>query len=147
MAERCPTGFDQTLLSGYLDEALTQGAEQRVRVHLEDCAHCSALYDELRTHREVTMTTHFEEPSDAQWDERPRSVAAGLARSLGWVLIVVWMVAVSAFGAWQWWQAPQTVLERLLVFGLVSGCGLLLLSVILDRVRAARSDRYTEVQR
>jgi predicted anti-sigma-YlaC factor YlaD len=135
------------MLSGYLDHALTQGAEQRVRLHLEDCAHCRALYDELRAHREVTMTTRFEEPSDDQWDERPRTVAAGFARGLAWVLIVVWLAAVSVFGAWQWWQAPQTVFERLLVFGLASGFGLLLLSVILDRLRAARSDRYTEVQR
>ena len=147
MADRCPSGFDQTLLSGYLDLALTQGAEQRVRIHLEDCAPCRALYEELRAQREVTMTTRFTEPSDSQWDERPRSVAAGLTRGLGWLLIVVWLVAVSAFGAWQWWQAPQTLFVRLLVFGLVSGFGLLLVSVILDRVRAARSDRYSEVQR
>ena len=147
MAERCPTGFDQTQLSGYLDGALTQGAEQRVRVHLEDCAPCRALYEELRTHREVTMTTRFSEPSDSQWDERPRGVAAGLARGLGWVFVIAWLGAVTAFGAWQWWQAPQTLFERLLVFGLVSGAGLLLLSVIIDRVRAARTDRYTEVQR
>lgn len=147
MLDRCPTGFDQTQLSGYLDQALTQGAEQRVRVHVEDCAHCRALYEELRTHREVTMTTRFSEPSDSQWDERPRGAAAGLTRGLGWLFVIVWLAAVAAFGAWQWWQAPQTLFERLLAFVPVSGLGLLLLSVVLDRIRAARTDRYTEVQR
>lgn len=93
------------------------------------------------------MTTRFSEPSDSQWDERPRGAATRLTRGLGWLFVIVWLAAVTAFGAWQWWQAPQTVFERLLVFVPVSGLGLLLLSVVLDRVRAARTDRYTEVQR
>ena len=33
-------GFDEALISGYLDGELTQGDAQRVRVHLEDCAVC-----------------------------------------------------------------------------------------------------------
>ena len=40
--------FDEALLSGYLDSELTQGDEQRVRLHLEGCAACKSEIEELR---------------------------------------------------------------------------------------------------
>ena len=42
MPEPCGRTFDGALLSGFLDGALTQADEQRVRVHLEDCETCRA---------------------------------------------------------------------------------------------------------
>ena len=50
-------GFDEALISGYLDRELTQGEAQRVRLHLEDCAECRSLADEITRLREATMAT------------------------------------------------------------------------------------------
>jgi len=143
----CPSDFDQTLLSGYLDNELTQAAEQRVRIHLEDCAHCRALYQELVELREATMTTTFREPDDAQWDERPQSLASGLSRGLGWILGSIWLAITAGYGLWMAWAGIEGILERLLVFGGVSAVVLLFLSVLLDRIRTYKSDRYREVER
>jgi anti-sigma factor RsiW len=147
MPERCPTSFDQALISGFMDNELTQAAEQRVRLHLEDCAHCRALHEELKTLREATMTTRFAQPADSEWDERPRSTISRASRGLGWTLAVVWLVATICFGLWQMWIAPQSMFERLLVFGGISAFALLFVSVLLDRIRAAKSDRYREVDK
>ena len=65
----CGRRFPEELLSGYLDRALTQGEEQRVRVHVEDCAACRTLLDELAALRETAMTTRFQIPPDDQWDD------------------------------------------------------------------------------
>ncbi len=94
MTDQCPRAFDETLISGHLDGELTQAAEQRVSVHLEDCAQCRGLLVELQTMREATMSTEFSRPADDQWDERPRTAASFLARGTGWVLAVVWLIAV-----------------------------------------------------
>ena len=64
MPEPCGRTFEEALLSGYLDEALVQSDEQRVRVHLEDCATCRALVDELAVVREATMSSTFDTPRD-----------------------------------------------------------------------------------
>ena len=143
----CPKNFDQSLISGYLDRELTQAAEQRVRVHLEDCAACRALYEELATLREATMTTTFKEPDDSQWDERPRSLGSGLSRGLGWMIAILWLALTAGYGLWAAWTGTENLVEKLLVFGGVAGFALLFLSVLLDRIRASRSDRYREVQR
>ena len=89
MSEACNRPFDEALLTGYLDQALTQESEQRVRLHLEDCAECRSLVDDLAAMREVTMTTQFQVPTDDQWSEAPRGPLSGLAFGLGWLILIV----------------------------------------------------------
>ena len=147
MTDRCPRAFDETLLSGHLDGELTQAAEQKVRLHLEECQHCGALLDELRSMRQTTMSTVFSTPNDDQWDERPRGTASLLARGTGWLVAVVWAVAFAVYALWQFLQSSANIWERLLVFGGLSAVTLLFLSVLIDRIRTARSDPYAEVEK
>jgi predicted anti-sigma-YlaC factor YlaD len=147
MTEHCPNSFDEKLISGFLDGELTQAADQRVRIHIEDCARCRELLEDLAGIREAAMRTDFVQPTDDQWDERPRTAAGGGTRAVGWLLAIIWAVAVSGFGLWHVWTDVENVFERLLVFGGIAAFGLLLLSVVIDRVRSARSDRYREVEK
>lgn len=147
MTLSCPRAFDETLISGHLDGELTQAAAQKVRLHLEECAACRSLLEDLRTMREATMSTEFAKPDDDQWDERPRSGLSLLARGTGWTLAGVWLAAVSVFGLWHLWQSTDELLERLLVFGGISALALLFTSVLLDRITSARTDPYREVQK
>lgn len=139
--------FDEALLSGYLDGELTQYEEQRVRVYLEDHSEARALLEEMKTVRETTRTTRFEVPDDLQWDERPRGPFSRFARGFGWLLILVWLVGVSAFGLWQLLTAPENLLAKLLVVGSIGGFALLLVSVLLDRLHDMKTDRYRRVRK
>ena len=145
MTGNCQRPFDEALLTGYLDGVLTQEEEQRVRLHLEDCAVCRSLVDDLQEMREAAMTTQFNIPTDDQWRETPRGPASGLAFGLGWLMVIVWLVGVSGFVLGQMWSGPETLTEKLLAFGLISGIALLFLSVLIDRVRAYKNDRYRRV--
>lgn len=147
MTVLCARGFPEELLSGYLDGELTQSDEQRVRLHLEDCASCRAVLEDLQTLREVAMTTDFSEPNPTEWGELPRGRASAAFRSLGWILIVIWVVAIAGYAAWELATGPERLAVKLLTFGGVSGLGLLLLSVLIDRIRTARTDRYKGVER
>jgi anti-sigma factor RsiW len=147
MAESCPARFDETLISGHLDGELTQAAEQRVRLHLEDCEHCRVVLGEFRTLRETTMSTEFDKPEDSQWDERPQSSISLVARGFGWILAIIWAVVITGYGLWLFWQGSANLVERVLVFGGLSAAVLLFTSVLLDRLRAARTDPYREVEK
>ncbi|MCG6947962.1 MAG: zf-HC2 domain-containing protein [Acidobacteria bacterium] len=147
MTDRCPASFDETLISGYIDGELTQAAEQRVRIHLEDCTYCRGLIDELRTLREAAMSTEFSRPDDSQWDERPKTGLSLAARGTGWVVAIIWAVALAGFALWQFWQGSENLMERFLVFGGLSALVLLFLSVLLDRLRTAQTDPYREVEK
>jgi anti-sigma factor RsiW len=147
MADRCPTSFDETLISGHFDGELTQAAEQKVRVHLEDCEYCRTVLRELRTLREATLSTEFHAPADCQWDERPQTGLSLAARGTGWIVAIIWAVFFAGYTLWQFWQGSANLAERLLVFGGLSALALLFTSVLLDRLRAARTDPYREVEK
>ena len=64
MSEPCGRTFDEALISGYVDGTLVQGDAQRVQIHLEDCASCRALVDEITSVRETTISSAFATPAD-----------------------------------------------------------------------------------
>ncbi len=143
----CRRAFDESLLSGYVDRQLTQGDEQRVRLHLEECPACRALVDDLRQLREVTMDTRFETPPDDGWSEAPRGALSRLFAGAGWAVLVAWIVGVTGFAVGQLWSGPESLVEKLIAFGAVSGFALLFLSVLLDRIRTWKTDPYRRVQK
>ena len=147
MPEQCGRTFDEALLSGYLDDALVQGDEQRVRVHLEDCATCRTLVEELATVREATMSSTFDTPRDHEWSEMPRTGASRLAHRVGWPLVIAWAALLGGYALWELWTEAEILVEQLLLMAGVSGFGLLFLRVLLDRLRAMKTDRYREVQK
>lgn len=147
MHETCPRGFDETLLTGALDGELVQVTAQKVRVHLEDCEHCRAVFAELAKNREVAMTTTIRQPDDDQWRETPRGGASRFASSLGWLLAVVWLVVVTGYGLYQGWIGTEGALMKFMVFGGLGGAVLLFGSVALDRWRSAKSDPYRGVEK
>ncbi len=147
MSEDCGRTFDEELLSGHVDGALTQGDAQRVRLHLEECATCRALVDELAAVRDATMSSTFDLPRDHEWSEAPRTGASRMLRGLGWPIIVAWIVVVVGYGIWEALQEAENLIERLILAGGVSGIGLLFLSALLDRLKAMTTDRYREVHK
>lgn len=145
MTDRCPTAFDDALLSGYIDRELTQADAQRVRLHLEDCATCRAILDELAGLRKASRSTPFVPVPDDQWNERPRGTLSLFARRLGWVIVVAWLVTLAAVGVWELLVSPGSLGLKLLAAAAVGGPALLFVSVLVDRLRTLPTDRYRSV--
>lgn len=146
-AAPCGRRFPEELLSGYLDGALNQHDEQRVRLHLEDCEVCRAEIRELSDIREVTMSTRFPVPDDRQWSEAPRGAVSRWSRRLGWWLIILWAVAVTVYALWELAHSPEDLVVKTLVFGGLLGGAFLFVSILLDRLRALPGDRYRGVDK
>jgi anti-sigma factor RsiW len=146
-AAACGRRFEEELLSGYLDRALTQGERQMVELHLERCAECRATVDELGALRGAARSSSFEVPADLQWSELPRTAGSRVLRLGGWLLLSLWAALVVAAGAIGVGQAAVPLWAKLVVAGGVAGIALLLLSVFVDRLRDLRHDRYDRVQK
>ena len=139
--------FDEALLSGYIDGELTQAQAQRVRIHLEDHPESRDLLNQLRLMRNAAISTEFRVPDDDQWDERPRGPVSFLGRYVGWGLMASWVLAVSLLALWAMAKSTSHWTAKALVFGGFAGFSLLLLSVVLDRARTFKTDRYRRVQK
>ena len=139
--------FNEELLSGYLDGTLVQQDEQRVRLHLEDSAEARTLLDQMKEMRDAAMSTSFVKAPDIQWSERAHSPVSRVSRGLGFILLSVWAAAMLGFILWEIARGSESLVEKLLVFGSFSAVGLLLLSVLLDRIKAAKTDPYKGVEK
>lgn len=147
MTRTCERAFDETLLSGYLDYALNQGEAQKIRIHLEDCASCRSLYEELKTLRDAARSTSFYEPDESEWPELPRTPLSRFSRTLGWLLGISWLVVVSGLALYRYLMSAGDPLEVFIVLGLPGAFLLLFCSVLLDRLRELKTDRYRGVHR
>ncbi|MCP3975696.1 MAG: hypothetical protein GY720_14520 [bacterium] len=138
--------FNEALLSGYLDGELTQGDEQRVRVHLEGCADCGSVINELRRLREATMNTEFQVPEDTQWDETPRGALSRLLHNFGWLIAGLWVLGIAAYLVWQVATDSESVqFEGMLGFGIILAFGLIIASAFVDRLKTRKNDPYRKV--
>ena len=147
MATSCARPFDEELLSGYLDGALPQNQAQRVRLHVEGCRDCRRLLAEIETLRSAAMETKFEAPAEEQWPELPATRPSWISRSLGWTLVVAWSLVVTVVALWRFVSNTGDPLEIFVGLGLPGGLLLLFVSVLLDRLRDLKTDRYTGVHR
>ena len=140
--------FNEALLSGYLDGELTQGDEQRIRLHLEACDQCRNVVDELRELREATMDADFQVPEDTQWDEAPRGAISRLLHNTGWLIAGAWVIGIVAYLVWQLATDSESLqFEGVLGFALLLAFGLVILSALVDRLKTRKNDPYRKVQK
>ena len=138
--------FDEALLSGYLDGELTQADAQRVRLYLEDNPEARRELDALQEMRDAARTTRFAIP-DEGWDESPRTPVSSVARKTGWLLVLAWSIGMTLLALWAFITSPESLWAKLLAAGPFLGFGFLFVSVLLDRIRSAKSDRYRRVEK
>ncbi|MBZ0114127.1 MAG: zf-HC2 domain-containing protein [Thermoanaerobaculia bacterium] len=145
MTTTCQSGFDEVLLSGYIDGELAQGERQRIDVHVDQCAHCSSLLSSLRDVRDIARGTAFKVPSDEMWRETARTPPSRWLRQIGWIITSLFAVALTSIVTYEVVTSPEPWWVRLTVFAALSGVGLLFVSVLMDRLHDRHHDRYRRV--
>ena len=136
----------EVLLSGYLDGELTQQERQKVDVYLERDERYREILAELERVKTETERLHYEEPSSGDWRTMEKSLVQDVSRGLGWIILSIWAVALTSYGLWELAAAPDEPLTgKLLVFGFFLGVALLFCSVLTQRMRESRTDKYKGV--
>ena len=93
------------------------------------------------------MTAEFQVPADDQWDETPRGATSSLLRSFGWAIALAWFVGIVGYGLWLAATESEDLFAALLVFGFWLGFILIFLSVLIDRIKTRKTDRYRKVEK
>ncbi len=148
MNQLCQPTFDESMLSGYVDAELTQADNQKSPSAPGRSARpVGRLVEDLQQIREAAMTTPFPVPSDDEWREAPRSPGSLWIRRLGWVLVLAWMLGAVVLAVQGFILGSAAWYEKALIAALVGGGLLLFFSVLMDRLKALKSDRYGRVQK
>lgn len=141
----------ETLLSGYLDGELTQGDRQRVEVIMEDCQACAKTFEEMKKLRGEIGGIEYEHMTEAERLKAAKDPVAETGASLGQVLVIggfiIFYGSLIYFALKEMLSSPDTpMLMKIGLPAIFLGFGILLTSVIIDRIKASKTDPYKDVE-
>ena len=136
------------LISGYLDDELTQGDYQRVDVHLRSCDKCRQVLDDMTKLRGAVANSQTRmELENERWEKIMNDLPARASAGIGWVLFISGCVTLLALGIWHFAidnEVPIGV--KLGVSGVFFGLLFLFLSVLRQRLISWKTDKYKDVK-
>jgi hypothetical protein len=135
------------LLSGYLDDELTQQKWQLVSLHLETCSACSENLEGLRALRERMGQAQLGDTNKDIWREMMDDTAVKLSRGTGWVLFIGGLLAIAGIAIVMFLTSSSiSGVEKLLISAVYLGLGALFVSVLRQRLIERKTDKYKDVE-
>ena len=136
-----------SLISGYIDGELDPEQRAQVEAHLAECGACRDEVARYREMAEVVDTMRFREPPDDVWRQYWQGVYNRLERGTGWVIFVIGLAVLVAFGVYEFVTDPGVgALVKVLVATPIVGLIVLFISVWREKWIVNRSDKYKDVQ-
>ena len=137
------------LLSGYLDGELTQRDRQRVDLHLANSARYRARLRELEALRTSVGRLRLDmEPEDQErWRKVMDNAFERTASGIGWLLVIGAVFVLVGYAGYEFLLAEvEQPVVKWAVGALYLGLTVLLLSVLRQRLRARKTDKYKDVE-
>ena len=136
------------MLSGFIDNELTQQDRQRVRLHVENCADCSAELEQLRTLRERMGSARLSDLDQNKWRETMEDIAVKASRGIGWLLVIGGALVAAGIAVFEVITSPSSMslVAKLIIGGFYGGMLLIFLSVLRQRLIERKTDKYKDVE-
>lgn len=137
----------EELLSGYADNELMQQDAQKVRVHLDGCAHCRQLHADLLSLKSQMKQLSYPASDEEVLAALETDYLARGTRLLGWGLLVPGALLVIGIAVFGFFMNPEVPWIVRFFYGLfmLGGFGLFV-SVLRQRLLIYKTDRYRKVK-
>jgi hypothetical protein len=135
----------EVLISGYLDGELDEASRRELESHIAGCSVCRRELDAMkRLVQGTSKALVFEDPPEEVWDIFLDNVYNRMERKAGWLIFSFGALAVAAFVIWEFFYEPWAIWPvKLLLAVPFVGMAILFISVLRQRLRIARNDRYS----
>ena len=138
----------QEKLSAYLDNELTQQDSQRVGVHLRECDRCRRTYEDFTRLRGDVGELRFPEPPVEEWRKMMSGFTFNATRGIGWLLWGGGAVVLAVYGIYTFATDPTVeAIQRIGVLAVILGVVLVFMTVLAERMRGFRDDKYKDVEK
>lgn len=137
----------EELISGYLDGELTQQDSQKVASHLQKCKDCQKLYQELNDIQVTIGSTLYSDINDKVIAQVINDLTTKRIEGLSWILILIGLISILTFGAYQFWFDTNISWPVRLMVSLLCGGGFgLFISVLRQKLFTRKNDKYRNVK-
>jgi len=139
------------LLMGYIDDELSEEERSEIEDLLRRDEDLRREEQEFRKLKQMTDGIEFLEPTEAEWRAHWSCIYNRIERGIGWFLLSLGSLVLLLVGAWHFLRdflldPEQSFLLRFGVGTAVAGGVFLGVSVVRERIRVYRVDRYNEVE-
>ncbi len=139
------------LLMGYLDGELDEERRALVERRLAEDPAFRRELEEYRRLAEMTEEIDFIEPTETEWRAHWNHIYNRLERGAAWILLSLGALCFVLYGLWHLIRdflldPRRDLLLRLGTGAAAAGAAVLAVSVIRERLRLRRVDRYEEVE-
>lgn len=132
------------LMSGYLDEELSDDEAERFASHLAGCDSCRSELEEMSMLVSASSVLSAEVLPDEVWDQFLLNVYNRTERQTGWIVFTVGTFLLLAWGIYEMvvldWAGPLVKFSTGLA---VLGVTILFVSVLRERLAIHKLDRYS----
>ena len=137
----------EELLSGYVDNELTQQQRQRVEVHCADCSECRGTLDDLMALRKRVEQSGLSDTSADTWRENMSDDLVQTSRNIGWLLFIGGILLAVGVGVVTFLASSDVgTFEKVIVSAIYLGLGALFFSVLRQRLIERKTDKYEDVE-
>ena len=134
-------------LSGYVDGELTQQDRQRVLLHCEQCPECNQDLADLQALRIRIGKAGLSTIGEDTWRETMNDSIVQTSRGIGWILLIIGLAMALGAALHVFFFSPDMSLwEKFMVFAIYGGLGVLLFSVLRQRLIERKTDKYKDVE-
>ncbi len=142
----------EVLITGYLDGELDSVQEAALMEHVKTCAGCCKELERGKMIHKALETAAIRTPEDDFWDGYWSGIYNRLERNTGWIFLIIGAVVLTSGILTELFRTLFLTEETPLwvsggcVFGIV-GLSVLIFSLIRERIRVNRHERYKDIRR
>ena len=141
----------EPLLSGYLDRELTQSDRQRVELILEDCEECERAFKEIKQLRQGVSSISYEQLSEMEKITMRKKAESSNWATVGQLMFIIPLVLLYGMGSFYIvagvFKEPDTPLWlKIGVPCIIGGLAIMVFTVLFQRLKVAKTDKYKDVQ-
>ncbi|AOE50728.1 anti-sigma factor family protein [Kangiella sediminilitoris] len=137
----------QELVSGYIDNELTQQKSQKVRLHLKECDSCRKIYDDLIAIRQEMGQLSYPECEESKIEALMNEPTSKLFGVIGWLCLTIGLLGFMIWQLFVFYTEPGIVTwVKIGVLLIEVGVLSLFISVLRQRLIARKTDKYRNVK-
>ena len=139
-------------MMGLLDNEISEKKKEELLTHIEGCSSCKKVYQKFYFLKKETVKMKFKKLPDIYWDDYWTHVYNRMERSLGWIFVSIGMIVILSYGSYEimrdFFLNPQKPLIIKIGAGtLAAGMVVLFVSVLREKIRIRKVDKYRSVER